>query len=198
MIAATKKQPDQRRSLISAIHAEKTRRGLDEDTYRSLLSQVMGRPAERASAKDCNIGQLRAVLASIRGQSARPSQTAESPYIRKARALWKSLYSLGAIDDPSDKALTAFARRQTGIDALRWITPEIAQKLIEPLRDMCRRAGYAPPSNVTAAKAADMLVASQMSILYPDGVPDTVRTWIADTHIYAVIAALGERIRQRR
>jgi len=198
MIAATEKQPDQRRSLISAIHAEKTRRGLDEDTYRSILAQVMKRPAEKASSKDCNVGQLRAVLASIRGQSARPAQTSESPYIRKARALWKSLYSLGAIDDPSDKALTAFARRQTGIDALPWITPEIASQIIEPLRGMCRRAGYAPPSNVKADKATDMLVAAQLAVLYPDGVPDAVHDWIADTHIYAVISALGERIRQNR
>ena len=194
MATAVRNQPDHRRKLLSAIHVEKARRGLDDDIYRSIVLRVAG----ETSAKDCDIRQLGAILTAIRGQTTPAATGNDSPYIRKARALWKSLHSLGAIDDPSDKALAAFARRQTKIDALRWITPQIAEIIIEPLRDMCRRAGYAPPSNVKADQAAHLLIDAQLAILYPDGAPDGVHDWIAATPVYGVIAALGDRIRATR
>lgn len=192
--AVPKTKPDHRKKLIAAIHAEKTRRGIEDDDYRAMLDRLTG----KTSAKDCNASQLGAVLTAIRGQSSRPQKSDDSPYIKKARALWKSLYTLGVIGDASDKALTAFARRQLGIDALAWISPEAAFSIIEPLRDMCRRAGYTPPSNVSADKAAQMLIAAQLSILYPDGAPDDIRDWIAATPVYGVINALGGRIRAAR
>lgn len=190
-MSAPKAKPDRKKRLIIAIHAEQSRLGIDDHVYKCILQQVSG----ESSSKDCNIPQLTAILAAIRGQPAHSCKRDDSPHVKKALALWKSLHSLGAIDDPSYKALAAFARRQLKIDALQWISSQAASSIIEPLRDMCRRAGYAPPPNVKADKAAQMLIAAQLSILYPDGAPDGISEWIVATPVYGVIEALGERIR---
>ncbi len=67
---------------------------------------------------------------------------ADLPFARKARAVWISLHQLGAIDDPSDEAPEAFARRQLKVAKMQWADATRAYKLIEALKDMGERAGW--------------------------------------------------------
>ena len=56
--------------------------------------------------------------------------------------MWISLHQLGAVRDPSEAALEAFARRQLGVDRLRWAVASEANALIEALKQMAERAGW--------------------------------------------------------
>ena len=68
------------------------------------------------------------------------------PMARKARALWISLHHLGVVKNPSEKALEAFAKRQLGCDRLVWAKQSDAFRLIEALKDMAARNGWAQVS----------------------------------------------------
>ncbi|GHU04290.1 hypothetical protein FACS1894205_2270 [Alphaproteobacteria bacterium] len=178
-----------RRKFIAAIHAEKTRRGIDDTLYKAMLARLTG----KESSKDCTIPQLRSILAAIKGGSPAPTRRAraESAHIRKARALWLSLYALGAVRDPSDKALASFAKRQLRIDALQWVKPSEASVIIEALKDWCAREGFHPGDD-----AMGELVTAQLGKLYPNGpAPEEVIKWANAAHGYDAINALGKRIR---
>jgi hypothetical protein len=62
------------------------------------------------------------------------SSAADHPFAAKARALWISLYHLGAIDNPSEQGLEAFARRQLQCMKMQWANQAQAYKLIEALK----------------------------------------------------------------
>jgi hypothetical protein len=65
--------------------------------------------------------------------------------IRKIRALWVALHNLGALRDASEQALAAFVKRQTGRDALAFLTPADANKAIGALKAWCAREGFSQP-----------------------------------------------------
>jgi hypothetical protein len=122
--AATKARPAQfdaanqeRRVLIAKIHVAKKEMRLLEDDYRQMLIEVTG----RASSADCTVPELRAMVEAMKAKGFQPKKAvspsaADHPFAAKARALWISLYHLGAIDNPSEQALEAFARRQLGCE----------------------------------------------------------------------------------
>jgi hypothetical protein len=60
----------------------------------------------------------------------------------KARAMWISLHQLGAIDNPSEQALEAFAKRQLGVEKLQWANQQLGFKLIEALKAIAERHGW--------------------------------------------------------
>lgn len=135
-----------RRAMIAKVHLASKQLGLDEDTYRGTLYEVTG----RMSAADCTDGDLAALLKHFeaKGFRARPKgpgrrSAADHPAARKARALWLSLHSLGAVDNASEQALEAFARRQLKVAALQWADQGQCYKLIEALKAMAERAGWA-------------------------------------------------------
>ncbi len=139
--------PDpRRRALLAKVHLAKKELGLDDDTYRGVLLRV----AQAVSAKDCTEAQLAAVVEDFvrRGWQSkvahRPgrSRPASHPVAGKARALWISLHQLGAIDDPSEAALEAFARRQLKVDRLAWVDQSLGYRLIEALKGIAERHGW--------------------------------------------------------
>ena len=67
---------------------------------------------------------------------------AEHAVARKARALWISLFALGAIDNPSERALEHFAKRQLGVDRLQWADQSKGNRLIEALKAIAEREGW--------------------------------------------------------
>jgi hypothetical protein len=69
-------------------------------------------------------------------------KAADSPFATKARALWISLYHLGAIANPSEQALEAFARRQLGCMKMQWANGAQAYKLVEALKAIAQRHGW--------------------------------------------------------
>jgi phage gp16-like protein len=136
-----------RRAMLAKVHLAKKQLAMVDDDYRALLSRVAG----RASAGDCSIEELEAVLAEFTRLGFRPiaskpgvrtARPADHPVARKARALWISLHHLGAVRDPSERALEAFATRQLGCVRMQWADQSLGYRLIEALKTMGARHGW--------------------------------------------------------
>lgn len=146
-----------RRSMIAKINIAKAQLRMDEDDYRAGLTEVTG----RSSLTKCSDKQLTQVLEWLASKGFRPVQSkgaATHPMARKARALWISLYHLGAVDNPSDHALEAFATRQLKCERLVWANQREAFRLIEALKSWSVRADW--PEAGTTATAPILLQAS--------------------------------------
>lgn len=132
-----------RRLMIAKIHVAKKQMALGDDDYRAMLIRVTG----CGSSKDCSLSELRAMVEAMKAQgfkAAKPStlRMADHPSAKKARALWISLYHLGAIDNPSEQALEAFAKRQMKVERLSWANQSESYKLIEALKAIAQRNGW--------------------------------------------------------
>ena len=148
---AKPKISEKRRALLAKVHLARKELAMPEESYRDFLERETG----RRSAGACTDLQLGDVLAAFRrdgwhggDRAAGDRQRAlpDTPHGRKVRALWLALYHLGEVKDPSEAALDAFARRQTDIDSLRWVTPDKAALVIEALKEWCGRAGFDVPA----------------------------------------------------
>lgn len=221
-----------RRSLLAKVHIAKKQLGLDEDTYRAALRVATG----KESAGACNLRELSDAIAAFRakgfqdrpagGSKRAPAQAkapggklADTPHAAKLRALWLSAYHLGIVRDPAESALGAFIKRQTGIDAMRWLPPEDAANAIEALKDwMAREAGIEWPKSRASAKAHRLAVieaqwfrlialkAVQIASLHAldpyigrilDWPSVRIREAMTDREADEVIRALGDKIRKR-
>ncbi|MDB5432401.1 MAG: regulatory protein GemA [Caulobacter sp.] len=148
MSAAAKFDPgDQaRRQALAKVHIAKKDLGLDDDTYRAMLTRITG----HASASECTAGQLGKVLDEMKAKgwnAAKPgsgikAHAASHPSAKKARAMWISLHQLGVVREAGEKALEAFARRQLQVQRLQWADQGLTYKLIEALKAMAVRAGW--------------------------------------------------------
>lgn len=137
-----------RRSMIAKIQIARKQLAMVEDDYRQALIEQTG----HMSLTKCSDAQLARVLEFMKskGFSSSPSGKAAShPMARKARALWISLYQLGAVHNPSEQALEAFAKRQLGCEKMRWANQRDSYKLIEALKAMAERAGWSQHSILT-------------------------------------------------
>ncbi|WP_454887861.1 gp16 family protein [Sphingomonas oryzagri] len=167
-----------RRAMLASVHVGCKALRIEEDDYRALLERVTG----HRSAKDCDDRQLGDVLAEFERlgfqPSSRPAQRprASSPVVRKARAIWISLYQLGAIENASEAGLETFGRRQLGVDRLQWTNEREGFRLIEALKAMAQRNGWDQrvPSRTPAAERVrllkDRLVGAQLARLAEAGV----------------------------
>jgi phage gp16-like protein len=134
-----------RRAMLAKIHLAKKSLQLDEDDYRNILMQETG----RGSAADCTEAELERVIGRFQALGWKPlpkaggsTRPAQHPMARKARALWISLYHLGEVRSPNEKALEAFAKRQLGCEKLVWAKQSDGYKLIEALKAMATKAGW--------------------------------------------------------
>lgn len=154
-LAAVKSAPAQfnhgdrrRRSMLAKIHVAKKQLGLADDDYRQILLETTG----RSSAGDCTEGELDKALKRFEAQGFKPlpknpasspaNRPAQHPMARKARALWISLHHLGAVQNASEQALEAFAKRQLKCERLVWAKQSDAFRLIEALKAMAQRHGW--------------------------------------------------------
>lgn len=143
-----------RRSMLAKVHIAQKQLGLSDDDYRAVLLRVAG----RVSAGDCTDAELVKVLdefaakgfsaqakpgARKPGHATSRGAPADHPVARKARSLWIGLGSLGAIADASEPALETFARRQLGCERMQWANAALGYKLIEALKAIAERAGWA-------------------------------------------------------
>lgn len=137
----TAARTDQRARLIKLIHVARGKLALDEDSYRGIVGKYA---KNKTSASDCSVPELERIFdhmkrAGFKVQKpagAKPAETRRmdtSPEVQKARALWLLLHQLGAVKNPAEAALAAYARRQIGVDDLAWAGPRIAE-LIEALK----------------------------------------------------------------
>lgn len=136
MTAAARAAPDRRRRMIGAVRAACQRQGLADDDRRALQAEITG----KASLADMDVADLGRVLDRLnRGRHGGEPRAVAG----KVRALWWTLYWLGAVDDPNDRALDAFVRRQAGVDALRFLDHRQAHAVIEALKGWAAREGVA-------------------------------------------------------
>jgi len=131
---------DQRRRLIAKVHVAQKELGLSEDNYRLILSQITGFD----SCKDIPLDGLVAVIDRMKAlgfceKVAQKPQRILSRQKSLIRWLWNELYAIKAISDPSDTALDAWLKRQTGVDRIQWLTDAQAVKCIEALKLWKRR-----------------------------------------------------------
>ncbi len=175
--AAAPDRADQHRALVIRCQIARKALGLEEDDYRAALERIAG----HRSARDCSIAGLRAAIAHFESQGAaapaapRRRDLGEGLTVRKARAMWISLYQLGAIEDGSDAALESFGKRQLGVDRLRWANEREGFRLIEALKAIATRAGWdqRTPSRMAGSERIhllkDRLVGAQIARLAAAG-----------------------------
>lgn len=139
-------QTDERAKRIRLIHVARRDLAMAEDTYRQIVRHCT--QERKSSAADCTLHELQAVLDHMKraGFKVRKSAPAARngtrtldtrPMPSKARALWLFLHQVGEVRDPSEAALEAFTRRQTGVDALQWV--DMHERVIEPLKKWAER-----------------------------------------------------------
>lgn len=124
------KAVDERARLIRLVHVGRRELKLNEDEYRTILQAQGG----SSSCASMSLPKLRQVLDYLRAQGfkvkvaskAKPTgqravALASDPESRKARAMWLTLHAIGQVRDPSETALLAYTKRQTGVERMEWI-----------------------------------------------------------------------------
>lgn len=131
-----------RKQLIQYIHIGKSKLCMDDDTYRAMLSNVVG----VTSAKDATWTQLESVLEHMKGLGFRPtrqyspkSKSARSSTTDALRALWIHMYKDGLIADGSESALRHWVVRMQRIDSPQWLTDMHAGRALESLKQWHKR-----------------------------------------------------------
>lgn len=124
--------------LIQLIHIAKSQLGLDESTYRHILTSL----TDKDSTKKMTYAQLITVLEHLKSKGftiSKPKKAgklaqADDNQSKKIRALWLELHNLGAVKNSSERALAKYVERQTGISTLQWLSTAQASKVIESLK----------------------------------------------------------------
>lgn len=191
--------------------------GLDDRDYRALLFGLTG----YNSATQCTPTQLNSVLDHFRARgwqhkpkgNARYAAQADHPTARKARALWLSLWHLGAAPSKDEAALEGFARKQLGCEKLQWANQGHCYKLIEALKQRCVRAGFNPEAKTVRGIKLNLLYAllkklQAVGLADVDwGLADTIAAWfgddvvlplsaINDSDLDTLAVAFGNRLRE--
>jgi phage gp16-like protein len=128
---------------LAAIHVAKKNLGLDESTYRDFLFATTG----HRSAADLSDGQLQQVIELLRkrgfkrtpAEEKRSRRMADNRQLAMIRGLWRKLRYAGALADPSERHLSAFVKKMTGIERPEWLAPEEAIAVIEGLKSWLAR-----------------------------------------------------------
>lgn len=138
---ATAQPANARQRLIKLIHVARRELSMDEPTYRTLLQSA----GKADSASKMAVPALLAVLERLQksGFVIRPKagdrRQVINPDASKVRALWLFLHALGAVRDPSEKALAAYVMRIAKVDDLRWARGDAITALIETLKKWAMR-----------------------------------------------------------
>lgn len=125
---------------IQIIKIAQKQLGMDDDTYRAMLWAV----ARVKSSTELDFAGRKKVLDHLQScgfkrTKPQPRALADDPQSKKMRALWLELHAAGKVRNPSETALAAFVKRQTGRDALQWLTAREASNVIEELKKWLAR-----------------------------------------------------------
>ena len=144
-----------RQSHLAAIHMAQKALGLTSDDATYLKMQVTG----VASSAAMSAGQRAKYLAQLSGLQQNAGLIAPRPQQRpplyrtvdddqdarwlKCRALWHALATAGVVRANTDAALLAYVKRQTKLDAWRFLNGYQVNTVIEALKKWCTRSGVA-------------------------------------------------------
>lgn len=139
-----------RNRLYRAVHAACRKNGLDDDDRKALQIELSG----KASLSDMTVAEIARLLDRLNRNSKAPA--GHRAHVGKIRALWWSLFWLGEVESSDDRAIGAFVKRQTGINALRFVDHKSAPAVIEAMKSWLRRVGVAWPDPANIARIAAM------------------------------------------
>jgi phage gp16-like protein len=130
----------EKRKDIQLIHIARQQLEMDDETYRAMLWAV----ARVKSSIELDFAGRKKVLDHLTSRGfkrTRPQsrKLADDPQSKMIRALWLQLHEVGKVRNPSEAALAAFCKRQTGHDALQWLNGREASSLIEELKKWLAR-----------------------------------------------------------
>jgi phage gp16-like protein len=144
------KKPDPRQAQLAAIHMAQKALNMSAEDASACKLAVTG----KASSADMTAAQRAQYLAHLAGLQGRPVRPAlkDSPAMKravadptdkrwlKARMLWALLAQAGAVRANTDAALTAYVKRQTHVEAWRFLNGYQVNTVIESLKRWCVRA----------------------------------------------------------
>ena len=130
---------------IKLIHTLKGALCLDDDAYRAVLAGYGVESSKDLSDKKARLLvddlEAKAINAGVWRQKRRDFRpdTNPDPMTRKIRALWAELHKAGKVELNNEKALSAYIKRMTCRDSIRWCS--VAQKsvLIEAMKKWLKR-----------------------------------------------------------
>lgn len=150
-------------NTMAVINIARNQLGLDDDTYRDLLSRVTG----KRSLREMSEGQRRAVVKEMQScgfrmtpAKGRRRPAASKAYVRLVHALWRSCAGLGVIEDGSRPALRAFVSHELERRGLKpvsdpdFLTYDQAGPIIETLKAMERRGKASAETDAKAGGRA--------------------------------------------
>ena len=127
---------DRRRRLIGLAHAAAKRIGMDDDARRAMQARVTGQP----SAAGMSEAELVAVCAELMRLGADihvPAPETGGPGMAtgwQLLAIERLALEMGWREGLTDARLIAFVRRTAKVDAVRWLSPDAASKIISGLQ----------------------------------------------------------------
>ena len=154
------KPSSDRTRLIRLVQVGRRALGLDEETYRELLTQQSG----KRSAADLTLQELDKVLVAMKAAGfkptvKRPAKGAASKRLSPAhgapvkvaeisviRAVWITMHRHGLLRDGSENALNHYVERQTvrinngiGVAEVAWLSDALAYRVLESLKNWHKR-----------------------------------------------------------
>ena len=146
-------KPASRNNDLAAIHIAQKALGLSKEDAEYLKIGITG----KASAADMTVPQRRMLLAhlsrlqAIKDGQPKPAYRGARRSLErspgdgqdarwsKARALWALLAQAGVVKLDTDAALTSYVKRQTGMEAWRFLNGYQVNTVIESLKRWCLR-----------------------------------------------------------
>lgn len=129
---------------VKKIHALKGKLSLDDDTYRATLSGY-----GVTSSVKLSIAKADALIADLEEKAVASGvwekrdkvkrRLGDDPQTSKIQGLWASLHKVGKVESNNAKALSAYVKRMSGKDALKWCTPFEKGRIIEALKAWLER-----------------------------------------------------------
>lgn len=135
-----------RRALLIQAQVGRKALAIEEEDWRALLERETGERSTRAMdhvqlGRVCKALEALGHVPQAHGGGGRWRPVAKHAHHRKVYALWGALKRAGVWQVSDVASLNAFCRRVAQVDAVEWLNPHQATKVIEALSAMAERAG---------------------------------------------------------